>query len=80
MTNTKEDSKDLDLHLAALSAIRAKHGYKHAMTTKEIADVCGCSHQNITLIEERALKKIKLRLQDLGINGDDANLFSGQAF
>ena len=57
---------DLDLGLA-ISGATLPPGCRR--TNEEIAAYCGCSRQNISVIEHRALKKLRLALyrdKDLG--------------
>ena|SRR5688500_10460317 len=55
----------LDAGLWALSQI-AEEGERFSLYA--IGEVCGCSHEWIRLLEERALKKVRLRLRhELGM-------------
>ncbi len=50
--------KEIDLSLAVMCALLA-NGEFLPMSQAEIADVCGCTRQAISLIEKRALKKLR---------------------
>jgi len=54
---------DIDLGLSVLCAVVP---LEQRLSLKEIADVCGCSHQNIQRIENTLLKKLQRnsRLRD----------------
>lgn len=40
-------------------------------TQQELAEVCGCSHNHIGHIEQRAIKKLKLELERRNITIED---------
>jgi sigma-70-like protein len=51
---------DIDLGLA-VSALSLTPGERR--TTEELALFCGCTRQNISRIEQRALRKLRVKLQ-----------------
>ena len=51
---------NIDLGLA-ISAATLQPGEQRS--TYELAAYCGCTHQNITRIEQRALRKLRIRLR-----------------
>jgi DNA-directed RNA polymerase sigma subunit (sigma70/sigma32) len=50
-----EAKRNIDLTLAVLCSIKRNR----SMSSREIADICGCSHAYIEKIEARALAKLK---------------------
>lgn len=57
--NCREKTAEINLHLAVLSATRAKRGMHDPLPQEAIADYCGCSRQRIEQIEMQALKKLR---------------------
>ena len=51
----------IDLGLALLSILRKPD---EPLTHEDIAAWCGCSHQHIVRIEQRALRKLRLRITE----------------
>lgn len=52
-------SRNIELGLAVMQATRERGPF----ALQEIANYCGCSRERIRQIEERALRKIRNRLQ-----------------
>lgn len=75
--NFTPKGRKLDFALAMISAIRAKHDIRGAMSLREIATLTqliagsrgGCSRQNIDRIEKIALRKVRQRLTQSGTVG-----------
>lgn len=60
MRGSHAASADIDLGLAVLEVLTPPG---IALNLREIADVCGCTWQNIYQIEQKALRKLRLHLQ-----------------
>lgn len=64
-------SRSIDIALSVLDIVRPKGV---PIPGRVIADICGCSYNNIYLIEQRAIEKIKSKLADhADYIGDDIN-------
>ncbi|MCB1733672.1 MAG: hypothetical protein H6981_01380 [Gammaproteobacteria bacterium] len=55
-TTSPEKHRDIDLGLSVLCAV-ARPG--QTLSCRDIADVCGCSHQAIYYMEKHAREKIR---------------------
>ena len=64
-TTGRAKSADIDLGLALLSLANPPGPDRQALTVREIAAWCGCSHAAIQSIERRALRKLHRRLEIL---------------
>ena len=49
-------NKDIDMCLSVLCLVTPEH---HTWSTKDLAEICGCSHQTIKRIENMAIQKLK---------------------
>ena len=67
----KEKTADLDLHLAVISSVRAEQGISETMPSREIAEICGVTHQAIQHIESKALKKLRAAMYRAGLKAED---------
>lgn len=64
--NSRYSPRDnIGLGLAVLSVLNHRGS---SLSLMEIADICGCSFQNIYNIERKALGKVRAALEELGIN------------
>lgn len=70
--NMVDGSVDAGLALLASQTPRG-----HERTLEEIAEVCGCSLQNIQFIERGALLKIRAEIRRLGLEGRIRDLLRG---
>lgn len=61
-------SNDVDLGLSVLCVVSQRDD---TLSTKDIADVCGCSRNNIDEIEKRALKKLRAKFKSNNFKLDD---------
>lgn len=75
---TLAESKDLDLHLAVISATRAEKVITDRMSAGDIAEICGVSAQAIYWIENKALKKLRAACRRADITIEDLHLISAQ--
>lgn len=65
--NTLSAQREIDLHLAVIAAITP---YDYAWTLRDLAEVCGVTHECIRLLERKALQRLRhptrlKQLQDL---------------
>jgi transcriptional regulator with XRE-family HTH domain len=59
MTHHSQLNIDVDIGLAVLEVVAKKLGLTQVqLSAKDIADVCGCSHQLISSTEHRARRKV----------------------
>ena len=57
--NSRKAKADFALKLAVLGTLRAPKG---GLSHKQIAALCGCSHNTIWLIEKKAFRKLRFLL------------------
>ena len=68
--STAERARRIDLGLA-IARMHARPGVP--MSLCELAEFCGCTDSYILMIEKRALRKLRLRLVEIG--ADDLAVF-----
>lgn len=59
-------NRSIDLALDVINTVRQPHQW---LSTRDIAEICGCSNTLIFLTEKRALRKVRERLRrELAMN------------